>query len=94
MAMMAVLKLKDDRVETVLGQWDFDRLVKEYMGLDAFLYYQDTLIEYEEKLRDLKRTADKIAWYVLEVLLPGLDPPDREEWADDIRSKMEEFYGL
>lgn len=50
--MPRVIKLKDDKVETLFGERDFEYLLEKYMGYEAVEYFRKLMSEKEEAHSD------------------------------------------
>lgn len=54
--MPRVLKLSDDKIETLFDAKDFEYLIDKYMGYEAVQYFRELMNEVEEE-RGRRRTA-------------------------------------
>lgn len=50
--MPRVIKLKDEKVETLFGERDFEYLLEKYMGYEAVEYFRELMTEKEEAHAD------------------------------------------
>lgn len=92
---MAFIKLPDGRSEFISDERQFDKLILDYMGFDAWQYFvEEILAERDRELTELKQGRAEIERWVLRVLLPTLRPNDCEELAEAFKAKVEDVYGL
>ena len=80
--MPRVLKLSDDKIETLFDAKDFEYLIDKYMGYEAVQYFRELMNEVEEERQDL----------ISRIKL--LDEDDREEIAEEFKAIMEDIFGL
>lgn len=53
--MPTVISLKDGKVETLLGEKDFEYLIDKYMGFDAVRYFRELVQDYEEQIEEARK---------------------------------------
>lgn len=52
--MPRVLKLSDDKIETLFDAKDFEYLIDKYMGYEAVQYFRELMNEVEEERQEVK----------------------------------------
>ena len=94
--MPRVLKLSDDKIETLFDAKDFEYLIDKYMGYEAVQYFRDLMIEVEEERQEVRSTRSDIECQTLDLIsrIKLLDEDDREEIAEEFKAIMEDIFGL
>ena len=94
--MPRVLKLSDNKIETLLDAKDFEYLIDKYMGYEAVQYFRELMNEVEEERREVRSTRSDIEGQTLDLIsrIKLLDEDDREEIAEEFRAIMEDIFGL
>lgn len=94
--MPRVLKLSDNKIETLFDAKDFEYLIDKYMGYEAVQYFRELMNEVEEERQEVRSTRSDIESQTLDLIsrikLFGED--DREEIAEEFRAIMEDIFGL
>ena len=94
--MPRVLKLSDNKIETLFDAKDFEYLIDKYMGYEAVQYFRELMNEVEEERREVRATRSDIEGQTLDLIsrIKLLDEDDREEIAEEFRAIMEDIFGL
>lgn len=94
--MPRVLKLSDNKIETLFDAKDFEYLIDKYMGYEAVQYFRELMNEVEEERREVRSTRSDIEGQTLDLIsrIKLLDEDDREEIAEEFRTIMEDIFGL
>lgn len=94
--MPRVLKLSDDKIETLFDAKDFEYLIDKYMGYEAVQYFRELMNEVEEERQEVRSTRSDIEGQTLDLIsrIKLLDGDDREEIAEEFRAIMEDIFGL
>lgn len=94
--MPRVLKLSDDKIETLFDAKDFEYLIDKYMGYEAVQYFRELMNEVEEERQEGRSTRSDIEGQTLDLIsrIKLLDEDDREEIAEEFRAIMEDIFGL
>ena len=94
--MPRVLKLSDDKIETLLDAKDFEYLIVKYMGYEAVQYFRELMNEVEEERQEVRSTRSDIECQTLDLIsrIKLLDEDDREEIAEEFKAIMEDIFGL
>lgn len=94
--MPRVLKLSDDKIETLFDAKDFEYLIDKYMGYEAVQYFRELMNEVEEERQEVRATRSDIECQTLDLIsrIKLLDEDDREEIAEEFKAIMEDIFGL
>lgn len=94
--MPRVLKLSDNKIETLFDAKDFEYLIDKYMGYEAVQYFRELINEVEEERQEVRSTRSDIEGQTLDLIsrIKLLDEDDREEIAEEFRAIMEDIFGL
>ena len=94
--MPRVLKLSDNKIETLFDAKDFEYLIDKYMGYEAVQYFRELMNEVEEERQEVRSTCSDIEGQTLDLIsrIKLLDEDDREEIAKEFRTIMEDIFGL
>lgn len=94
--MPRVLKLSDNKIETLFDAKDFEYLIDKYMGYEAVQYFRELMNEVEEERQEVRSTCSDIEGQTLDLIsrIKLLDEDDREEIAEEFRTIMEDIFGL
>lgn len=94
--MPRVLKLSDDKVETLFDDRDFEWLIDKYMGYEAAQYFRELMNEVEDEKEEVRSMRSDITDQTLDLIskINLIDEDDREEIADEFRAIMEDLFGL
>lgn len=94
--MPRVLKLSDNKIETLFDAKDFEYLIDKYMGYEAVQYFRELMNEVEEERQEVRSTRADIEGQTLDLIsrIKLLDEDDREEIAEEFRAIMEDIFGL
>lgn len=94
--MPRVLKLSDDKIETLFDAKDFEYLIDKYMGYEAVQYFRELMNEVEEERQEVRSTRSDIKCQTLDLIsrIKLLDEDDREEIAEEFKAIMEDIFGL
>lgn len=94
--MPRVLKLSDDKIETLFDAKDFEYLIDKYMGYEAVQYFRELMNEVEEERQEARSTRSDIECQTLDLIsrIKLLDEDDREEIAEEFKAIMEDIFGL
>lgn len=94
--MPRVLKLSDNKIETLFDAKDFEYLIDKYMGYEAGQYFRELMNEVEEERQEVRSTCSDIEGQTLDLIsrIKLLDEDDREEIAEEFRTIMEDIFGL
>lgn len=94
--MPRVLKLSDNKIETLFDAKDFEYLIDKYMGYEAVQYFRELMNEVEEERQELRSTRSDIEGQTLDLIsrIKLLDEDDREEIAEEFGAIMEDIFGL
>lgn len=94
--MPRVLKLSDDKIETLFDAKDFEYLIDKYMGYEAVQYFRELMNEAEEERQEVRSTRSDIEGQTLDLISRTklLDEDDREEIAEEFKAIMEDIFGL
>lgn len=94
--MPRVLKLSDDKIETLFDAKDFEYLIDKYMGYEAVQYFRELMNEVEEERQEVRSTRSDIECQTLDLIsrIKLLDEDNREEIAEEFKAIMEDIFGL
>lgn len=94
--MPRVLKLSDNKIETLFDAKDFEYLIDKYMGYEAVQYFRELMNEVEEERQEVRSTRSDIEGQTFDLIsrIKLLDEDDREEIAEEFRAIMEDIFGL
>lgn len=94
--MPIVLKLSDNKIETLFDAKDFEYLIVKYMGYEAVQYFRELMNEVEEERQEVRSTRSDIESQTLDLIsrIKLFDEDDREESAEEFRAIMEDIFGL
>lgn len=94
--MPRVLKLSDDKIETLFDAKDFEYLIDKYMGYEAVQYFRELMNEVEEERQEVRSTRSDIEGQTLDLIsrIKLLGEDDREEIAEEFKAIMEDIFGL
>lgn len=94
--MPRVLKLSDDKIETLFDAKDFEYLIDKYMSYEAVQYFRELMNEVEEEWQEVRSTRSDIEGQTLDLIsrIKLLDEDDREEIAEEFKAIMEDIFGL
>lgn len=94
--MPRVLKLSDDKIETLFDAKDFEYLIDKYMSYEAVQYFRELMNEVEEERQEVRSTRSDIEGQTLDLIsrIKLLDEDDREEIAEEFKAIMEDIFGL
>lgn len=94
--MPRVLKLSDDKIETLFDAKDFEYLIDKYMGYEAVQYFRELMNEVEEERQEVRSTRSDIECQTLDLIsrIKLLDEDDREEIAEEFKAIMGDIFGL
>lgn len=94
--MPRVLKLSDDKIETLFDAKDFEYLIDKYMGYEAVQYFRELMNEVEEERQEVRSTRSDIECQTLDLIsrIKLLDEDDREEIVEEFKAIMEDIFGL
>ena len=94
--MPRVLKLSDNKIETLFDAKDFEYLIDKYMGYEAVQYFRELMNEVEEERQEVRSTRSDIEGQTLDLIsrIKLLDEDDREEIAEELGAIMEDIFGL
>ena len=94
--MPRVLKLSDNKIETLFDAKDFEYLIDKYMGYEAVQYFREPMNEVEEERQEVRSIRSDIEGQTLDLIsrIKLLDEDDREEIAEEFRAIMEDIFGL
>lgn len=94
--MPRVLKLSDNKIETLFDAKDFEYLIDKYMGYEAVQYFRELMNEVEEERQEVRSTRSDIEGQTLDLIsrIKLLDEDDREEIAEEFKAIMEDIFGL
>lgn len=94
--MPRVLKLSDDKIETLFDAKDFEYLIDKYMGYEAVQCFRELMNEVEEERQEVRSTRSDIECQTLDLIsrIKLLDEDDREEIAEEFKAIMEDIFGL
>ena len=94
--MPRVLKLSDNKIETLFDEKDFEYLIDKYMGYEAVQYFRELMNEVEEERQEVRSTRSDIEGQTLDLIsrIKLSDEDDREEIAEEFRAIMEDIFGL
>ena len=94
--MPRVLKLSDDKIETLFDAKDFEYLIDKYMGYEAVQYFRELMNEVEEERQEVRSARSDIEGQTFDLIsrIKLLDEDDREEIAEEFRAIMEDIFGL
>lgn len=94
--MPRVLKLSDNKIETLFDAKDFEYLIDKYMGYEAVQYFRELMNEVEEERQEVRSTRSDIEGQTLDLIsrIKLSDEDDREEIAEEFRAIMEDIFGL
>ena len=93
--MPRVLKLSNDKIETLFDSKDFEYLIDKYMGYEAVQYFRELMNEVEEERQEVRSTRSDIEGQTLDLIsrIKLLDEDDREEIAEEFKAIMEDIFG-
>lgn len=94
--MPRVLKLSDNKIETLFGARDFEYLIDKYMGYEAVQYFRELMNEVEEERQEVRSICSDIENQTLDLIsrIKLLDEDDREEIAEEFKAIIEDIFGL
>lgn len=94
--MPRVLKLSDNKIETLFDAKDFEYLIDKYMGYEAVQYFRELMNEVEEERQEVRSTRSDIESQTLDLIsrIKLFDEDDREEIAEEFRAIMEDIFRL
>lgn len=94
--MPRVLKLSDNKIETLFDAKDFEYLIDKYMGYEAVQYFRELMNEVEEEQQEVRSTRSDIESQTLDLIsrIKFFDEDDREEIAEEFKAIMEDIFGL
>lgn len=94
--MPRVLKLSDNKIETLFDAKDFEYLIDKYMGYEAVQYFRELMNEVEEERQEVRSTRSDIESQTLDLIsrIKLFDEDDQEEIAEEFRAIMEDIFGL
>lgn len=94
--MPRVLKLSDDKVETLFDDRDFEWLIDKYMGYEAAQYFRELMNEVEDEKEEVRSMGSDITNQTLDLIskINLVDEDDREEIAEEFKAIMEDLFGL
>lgn len=94
--MPRVLKLSDDKIETLFDDRDFEWLIDKYMGYEAARYFRELMNEVEDEKEEVRSMRSDITDQTLDLIskINLVDEDDREEIAEEFRAIMEDLFGL
>lgn len=94
--MPRVLKLSDNKIETLFDAKDFEYLIDKYMGYEAVQYFRELMNEVEEERQEVRSTRSDIESQTLDLIsrIKFFDEDDREEIAEEFMAIMEDIFGL
>lgn len=94
--MPRVLKLSDNKIETLFDAKDFEYLIDKYMGYEAVQYFRELMNEVEEERQEVRSTRSDIESQTLDLIsrIKFFDEDGREEIAEEFRAIMEDIFGL
>lgn len=94
--MPRVLKLSDNKIETLFDAKDFEYLIDKYMGYEAVQYFRELMNEVEEERQEVRSIRSDIEGQTLDLIsrIKLLDEDDREEIAEEFRAIMKDIFGL
>lgn len=94
--MPRVLKLSDNKIETLFDAKGFEYLIDKYMGYEAVQYFRELMNEVEEERQEVRSTRSDIESQTLDLIsrIKLFDEDDREEIAEEFRAIMEDIFGL
>ena len=94
--MSRVLKLSDDKVETLFDDRDFEWLIDKYMGYEAAQYFRELMNKVEDEKEKLRSIRSDITDQTLDLIfkINLVDEDDREEIAEEFKAIMEDLFGL
>lgn len=94
--MPRVLKLSDNKIETLFDAKDFEYLIDKYMSYEAVQYFRELMNEVEEERQEVRSIRSDIEGQTLDLIsrIKLLDEDDREEIAEEFRAIMEDIFGL
>ena len=94
--MPRVLKLSDNKIETLFDAKDFEYLIDKDMGYEAVQYFRELMNEVEEERQEVRSTRSDIESQTLDLIsrIKLFDEDDREEIAEEFRAIMEDIFGL
>jgi len=94
--MPRVLKLSDDKIETLFDAKDFEYLIDKYMGYEAVQYFRELMNEVEEERQEVRSIRSDIEGQTLDLIsrIKLLNEDDREEIAEEFKAIMEDIFGL
>ena len=94
--MPRVLKLSDNKIETLFDAKDFEYLIDKYIGYEAVQYFRELMNEVEEERQEVRSTRADIEGQTLDLIsrIKLLDEDDREEIAEEFKAIMEDIFGL
>lgn len=94
--MPRVLKLSDDKIETLFDDRDFEWLIDKYMGYEAAQYFRELMNEVEDEKEEVRSMRSDITDQTLDLIsrINLVDEDDREEIAEEFKAIMEDLFGL
>lgn len=94
--MPRVLKLSDNKVETLFDDRDFEWLIDKYMGYEAAQYFRELMNEVEDEKEEVRSIRSDITDQTLDLIskINLIDEDDREDIAEEFRAIMEDLFAL
>lgn len=94
--MPRVLKLSDDKVETLFDDRDFEWLIDKYMGYEAAQYFRELMNEVKDEKEEVRSMRSDITNQTLDLItkINLVDEDDREEIVEEFKAIMEDLFGL
>lgn len=94
--MPRVLKLSDDKIETLFDDRDFEWLIDKYMGYEAAQYFRELMNEVEDEKEEVRSMRSDITDQTLDLIsrINLVDEDDREEIVEEFKAIMEDLFGL
>ena len=94
--MSTILKLSDNKLETVCDVQDFERLIDTYMGNEAVKYFQELMDKVNKERKELRSTRSYIEDQVLNLIsqIELMYEGDREVIAEEFSAIMEDIFGV
>jgi len=94
--MPRVLKLSDNKIETLFDDRDFEWLIDKYMGYEAAQYFRELMNEVEDEKEEVRSMRSDITDQTLDLIskINLVDEDDREEIAEEFKAIMEDLFGL
>jgi len=94
--MARLLKLSDNKIESIFDAKDFEYLIDKYVGYEAVQYFRELMNEVEEERQEIRSARSDIESQALDLIsrINLVDENDREEIAEEFRAIMEDIFGL